>query len=311
MNKRISVVLATYNGKKYIKQQLDSILGQTLAPDEILICDDCSSDNTREILEEYAAKYPIIRWEKNNHNQGYAQNFWNLIHKAAGEYVFFSDQDDYWYNNKIKDMIDLFEENKSILALNTAYDYIDAEGNHIDDYKLAHFKNNKKLKRVSFESFVKSPRYVGMAMAIRKELLEKVQVCDIDMVHAHDWCLNHTAAVNEGMYFYDSILSSYRQHGNNTFGTNASVSNTDIQKRRLQIIDEELLLSDILVKTYKNTDKEKYVNEHKAAVAERKSYFESNKIIMLVLQYLLKSKYLAFRGLLGDVYVIKNGKSDK
>ncbi len=306
MKKLISVVLATYNGEKYIRQQLDSILGQTLVPDEILVGDDCSSDSTLDILKEYASRYTTIKYKKNESNQGYAQNFWSLAHEAKGDYIFFSDQDDCWYESKIKDMIDLFEENKSILALNTAYDYIDAAGDAIIDYKLKSFKNTGKLRKISFEDFVKSPRFLGMAMAIRKELLDKVVSNDIEKVHAHDWCLNHTAAANDGMYFCDKVLSSYRQHGNNTFGTSANVASDEMMNRRLKVIDEELLLSEILDEVYKNTVHEKYVISHKRTVINRKKLFQNKKVIGLLFQYVVEKKYLAFRGLLGDIYVIKN-----
>ena len=102
----ISVALCTYNGEKYISQQLDSILCQSVPVDEIVVCDDCSTDSTRQILKHYAERSQKIRFVKNEHNLGYIANFEKAIQLCQGDFIFLSDQDDVWSHEKVAESID-------------------------------------------------------------------------------------------------------------------------------------------------------------------------------------------------------------
>lgn len=97
----ISLVMATYNGAKYIREQLDSILNQTVVPDEIIVVDDCSTDNTISVLSEYKDK-GNIKIFVNEKNKGVNANFEYAISLAQGDYICISDQDDVWFPNKIE-----------------------------------------------------------------------------------------------------------------------------------------------------------------------------------------------------------------
>ena len=102
----ISVALCTYNGERYIRQQLDSILNQSMPVDEIVIHDDCSTDSTYEIISDYALRYPQITVWQNNSNLGFKKNFENALIACQGDYVFFSDQDDIWLDDKVAVTVD-------------------------------------------------------------------------------------------------------------------------------------------------------------------------------------------------------------
>ena len=98
--------MCTYNGEKYIKEQLESILNQTIAIDEIIICDDGSNDKTIQIIEEIQLEYPNkISLYKNQVNLGSNKNFEKAITICSGDYIFLSDQDDIWKNNKVEKII--------------------------------------------------------------------------------------------------------------------------------------------------------------------------------------------------------------
>ena len=101
----ISVALCTFNGEKFISQQLDSILSQSVPVDEIVVCDDGSTDSTCQILEQYAAQSQSIRLIKNEHNLGYIANFEKAIRLCQGDYIFLSDQDDIWHPDKVAESI--------------------------------------------------------------------------------------------------------------------------------------------------------------------------------------------------------------
>lgn len=105
--KKISVVMCTYNGEKYIKEQLDSIIAQSYPIFEIIVLDDCSTDGTWNILKEYEKKHSIIKCFRNKYNIGADNSFKNAFFLAKGDYIAPSDQDDIWCPNKIAVLIDL------------------------------------------------------------------------------------------------------------------------------------------------------------------------------------------------------------
>ena len=114
----ISIALPTYNGEKYIREQLDSIYNQTLVPDEVVVVDDCSTDNTVNILEEYSQRYGL-KYFVNDSNIGYNKNFEKAIRLCAGDYIALSDQDDVWFPTKIQvsyDAISKFPKDRPALV---------------------------------------------------------------------------------------------------------------------------------------------------------------------------------------------------
>ena len=105
-NKTVSIVMCTYNGERYLKEQLMSLLNQTYSPIEIIIQDDLSTDNTLEIIHDYQERYPgIIHLFQNSRRLGYNQNFLSAYQKANGYYIASADQDDIWETNKIEILI--------------------------------------------------------------------------------------------------------------------------------------------------------------------------------------------------------------
>jgi glycosyltransferase involved in cell wall biosynthesis len=109
---KTSIALAIYNGEKYLQEQLDSYLAQTVLPDELIVSDDCSSDNTQKILIDFAKKAPFrVVLLCNIENVGFAQNFSRALSQTTGDLIFLSDQDDVWFPEKIATMITYAEEN--------------------------------------------------------------------------------------------------------------------------------------------------------------------------------------------------------
>ena len=98
----ISIAMATYNGEKFIREQLDSILAQTITDWELIVCDDVSIDATITILEEYAKKDGRIQIHKNKVNLGFKRNFEKAISLCSGDYIALYDQDDIWYPNHLE-----------------------------------------------------------------------------------------------------------------------------------------------------------------------------------------------------------------
>ena len=115
---KASIAMATYNGQKYVKEQLDSFTNQTRQPDELIICDDASTDNTVKICKEFAknANFDVTIIE-NETNLGLAQNFGKAMSICTGDIVFLSDQDDVWFQDKIEVMIEALDHNDYQLIL--------------------------------------------------------------------------------------------------------------------------------------------------------------------------------------------------
>ena len=119
----ISVVLSTYNGAKYIIDQMESLKSQSRAADEVLIFDDCSTDGTVDKVEAFIERNKLYNWRlnKNKDNLGFRKNFMQGIAKCNGELVFLCDQDDVWMPDKIKLMAEAVENNDNIDVLACSY----------------------------------------------------------------------------------------------------------------------------------------------------------------------------------------------
>lgn len=112
---KVSVVICTYNGDKYLDDQLNSILAQTRSPDELLVCDDTSGDNTLRILNTFKSIAPFpVRIISNKRNLGSTANFAQAITKSSGDIIFLADQDDVWFPHKIESMVKVFKENPEV-----------------------------------------------------------------------------------------------------------------------------------------------------------------------------------------------------
>lgn len=118
-NIRVSVAMATYNGEKYIKEQIESILINLKENDELIISDDDSNDNTKIILEEFLKKDKRIKIF-DGPKKGVKQNFANAIEKCQGEYIFLSDQDDIWNNDKVEKILKVFDKEKCTLVIHNS-----------------------------------------------------------------------------------------------------------------------------------------------------------------------------------------------
>lgn len=216
----ISVVIAAYNGEEYIVKQLESIKNQTVKADEVIICDDCSKDCTVSIVEDFIKQNKLNGWyvHKNEKNLGYSLNFFNGLSLAKGDYVFLSDQDDLWYENKVEQMTGYLNDNPNCLSVSSRYNVIDEKDNVIDNPGIMFVDelNDGTLKKVTLESQIGTSNIRGCAMCIRKELISKIEFMELDDLLGHDWLINVLACLNGENVIINKILFGYRYHGSNT-----------------------------------------------------------------------------------------------
>lgn len=295
--KKISTVMATYNGELYIKEQLDSILNQTLIPDEILIQDDCSTDNTVKIISEYIEKYPFIKLTINNKRLGYIENFYSLLKKANGDYVFLSDQDDICLKTKYEEMVNVMELNKNIQLLSCNPKIIDQNDNEINNVFVKKHKNNKSIEKIDWIKFVKMQtyNYLGMLFCLRKEFLDNF----IPSGYIHDISLAAEASINGGFYVYNSILQLYRQSPNNAIGISYGI------KSRTKAIDSFIEKYEYYKNRYINNKEVVTISTKMIALGKkRKTNYINRNALGCILTKLSYMKWYSKRSFIGDLLAI-------
>lgn len=201
-----SVCMATYNGEKYVAEQIKSILSQLNEQDELVISDDHSTDNTVNIIK--AVQDNRIKLTVNECNIGYTKNFERALKNSSGDVIFLSDQDDVWVDKKVEIMLKKLETCDMVIsnAMIVDTDLKVINESHFDLYK---------VKSGFWNNFIKT-RYIGACMAFKKEVLyyalpfpKHHQYC------AHDYWLT---IVGEAFFKVDIIetpLLLYRRHESN------------------------------------------------------------------------------------------------
>lgn len=189
MKPKVYVMMSTYNGEKYIREQLDSILDQNYVDVCLAIRDDGSKDNTLEILNDYENKYKNITVEDGK-NIGYAASFWTLLLSSPNDYDYyaFADQDDIWEKNKLAAGIQALQSNENgrLKLYASALNVTDEDMNF-------QYKNEFKKLRPKFGSAVTRPRLSGCTMIFNASLLSICKKMDIRETSGS--CISHDALV--------------------------------------------------------------------------------------------------------------------
>ena len=211
-----SVALCSYNGEKYIHQQIDSILSQTHRPSEIVVCDDGSTDSTPEILAEYQKQYPeIFRIHFNEINLRSVKNFEKAIFLCSKDIIFLSDQDDIWAENKAEKIVYFLDNHAEIDAVATNGFCIDENGTVHEKYSLwdAPVFLREKGKNIDyFEIILHCNIATGASMAFRAALKPEIMPFPVLKDYHHDeWIAVNTARKGRFAFLNDKLFY-YRTH---------------------------------------------------------------------------------------------------
>jgi glycosyltransferase involved in cell wall biosynthesis len=201
----ISVCIATFNGEKYLKEQLDSIIDQLDKKDEIIISDDGSSDNTLKIIESYNDGRIVLY---KNSFKNVVLNFEFAIYKATGDYIFLSDQDDIWHRDKVESFMDCFLKNPNVTLLISDFQIIDENGLNLDGVYNKNKFSTSLLKNVLVNNFI------GCAMAFTSTTKNVIMPFPKNIA-MHDWWIGTCSTLNGEIQFVDKKLHSYRRHSSN------------------------------------------------------------------------------------------------
>jgi glycosyltransferase involved in cell wall biosynthesis len=206
----VSVVLGTYNGEAFLEEQLRSVLSQTYAHLEIIAIDDCSTDRTVAILNDYAARDGRMKVIVNEENLGFIRNFEKGAVMSAGKWIAFCDQDDYWMPEKVEKMVLSIGDYPMIYcdSLLCGAD-LRSQGTRISD--LVHYQSFDDCRQLCVFS-----RMYGHATLITRTLFEKASPFVTQM--PHDGWLAYHATLYGGVRYLPEVLVHYRQHAANVFG---------------------------------------------------------------------------------------------
>lgn len=209
----LSIALATYNGEKYLREQLDSILKQSIQDFELVITDDSSTDSTLKILNEYAEKDSRIKVFTNEKNLGFKKNFEKAISLCSGDYIALSDQDDVWTENHLQVLLENIGGNDFVGANAFLCDE-DAKPTGTDLLSCSKIDFFPNSKDDWFFFLLHSNIFQGAACIFRKSLVQK-SIPIPENVKFHDYWLALIASVNGGVTYVNECVLYYRQHGTN------------------------------------------------------------------------------------------------
>ncbi len=221
----ISIAMTTYNGEKYLRYQLDSIYNQTFRDFEVIVCDDCSTDSTVSILDEYKKSFGLSYFINNN-RLGFVKNFEKVIGMCTGEYIALCDQDDIWLPEKLQVLLNNIADHS--LCCSDAI-IIDSNENIISDSVYSH-SGIKFYKEEQFNYLIYANYVIGCTMLFKRDLLNYIIPFPINTTY-HDWWIAIVASLKDEIIFLNKPLIKYRSHGDNQSPTAMSARyNTIVRK---------------------------------------------------------------------------------
>lgn len=315
---KTSIVLSTYNGSDYIREQLVSLCEQSRRPDEVLIFDDGSTDNTISIVQEFIDQNKLTSWKllKNNLNVGWKQNFIKGMDIASGDIIFPCDQDDVWHKDKVEIMAEVFEKKPEVFVLQGIPHkwFYDEKATGIErketfrywiekkldkGEKILRCNNTKNISRVKFDvSFLRS--FPGCVLAVRKTYFESIKHYWIPEI-PHDLFLSIHSKLDKGYYRLDYEVIEWRKHIKST--------THDVPRSRSRRI-EELEIDNIIIKYTKdqlfdrkleNTNYSRIIEGALNWCALRKSLVVNHKMISIFSLVKYRHYYVQFRRFFTDI----------
>jgi glycosyltransferase involved in cell wall biosynthesis len=272
---KISIALCTYNGEKFLTEQVNSFLSQTRLPDEVVVCDDCSSDKTVKIIRDFAARAPFpVRLYANETNLRSTKNFEKAISLCEGDIILLSDQDDVWHKNKLEKFAAAFEIDEQIGLVFCDGELVDENLTSLNSTSWQALQFDKKRQysvkngdglAVILDGNVAS----GCMMAFRakyKNLLLPIPNDIQDVIHDH-WIallMSTVAKVN----LIPERLVKYRQHSGQQLGMSVTT------KTSLALREKIAIKPDFQVHQFRLEDLKKRLNDRINAQAEN---YQDNK----------------------------------
>ena len=214
----LSIAMATFNGELFLREQLDSIIKQSLSDWELIVCDDCSTDNTWQILEEYAQRDSRIKIYLNDNNLGFLKNFENAILKCSGDYIALSDQDDIWTKNHLKTLLNNIVGNSAAVGNALIMDENGNSANYLLSEGDLYFNQGNNIDKLYTILCYRNP-FFGSISLYKADELKDICFPIPDCVSCHDIWFSAVACCMKGLSYSFEPLAKHRIHGKNESGT--------------------------------------------------------------------------------------------
>ena len=216
---KINILMATHNGRLYLRKQLDSILNQTYTNFRLLVSDDASTDSTLKILKEYEEKDKRVEIYGHQENIGAVANFEFLIGKVRSEYFMFADQDDVWNEDKIEKTLSKLEQENADLVY-TDLEVTDSRLKQIaPSYWTLKGFTNKIKKYNNFESLYLNNYITGCTMLVKSKWINEFLPIPKSKYILHDYWVSLVVSQNGKISYIDEPTMKYRQHKRNKIGS--------------------------------------------------------------------------------------------
>ncbi len=325
---KISIVMTSYNGERFLSKQLLSLKNQTIKVDEVIIIDDNSIDETVSVISNFIEEFNLEHWKlhTNPTNIGFKKNFEKALKFASGDLIYLCDQDDIWNLDKIEVMHKVFDENNHIKLLASSFSFINQEGIPFEIEQIKNKSNQNMLPlsvkkndviRINYDFVLKENFAQGCCMAITKEIVDDYLLRKNTQL-PHDWSMVLLAASQDSCYFYNRECIQYRIHDKNTIGLDSLVQGNRLQSRSHRLLNRiEVLEEENQVYTYlldfdeKTSENKKVYNNHKNWMEVRLDCLKNRNILKLMFKYIFKYNKNCYnlRAFGGDlVYLIRYSK---
>ena len=305
----VSVCMGTYNGETYIEQQLNTILRQTKAPEEVILCDDGSTDSTVSIIEQFIRKNGLDgKWKlyRNKINKGYPSNFYYACSLCNEEIVFLADQDDIWKSDKIEKMCRVMEENPGAKSVCCKFNLMDEKEQEIHSIMApTHAHETGEVRNVPVEEIFYKCQWPGMVMAYRRDWYESWTKGNYQI--PHDFLIAARAAEAGGFFQLDETLAYHRRHDHNTGGEEHHIRKLLNRDRKLKEIRDYLqILQQFQTEAVLTTQTAKQALDRKiAGMQQREAALQSGKISAVIKNAWKNRKYVRLATAVCDVLIVK------
>lgn len=273
----VSIAMCTYNGEEYLREQLDSLIHQDYNNLEIQIVDDCSTDLTYQILEQYKSNYPQVNIYRNKSNLGYRANFEKALSLCNGKYIALCDQDDIWFSNKISTLLENIGNNSLVYS---KVQLIDENGNEINrEYPLSNMLNGCCHMGLLLGNCV-----IGHTCLIHHNLLEKALPIPGN-VKMHDHWIAFVAAATGGIKGLNQKLSLYRLHNSNAVLRSSEKKRSIKGKRRYDEYRERIgFVSAVMTLNCLSVEDRALIAKVKSALSRYPYCYRNRKLRRLLIE---------------------------
>ncbi|TAE25258.1 MAG: glycosyltransferase [Cytophagales bacterium] len=271
----LSIALCTYNGEAHLAEQWESLLKQERPPDEVVVCDDCSTDNTRMLIRQLAQTAPFtVRVVENDMQLGYNKNFEKALSLCTGDLIFICDQDDYWFPHKTRVMAEYMADHPDVQIAFCNANEADENLNDLgmpfwNRIRLDQFCKERWALGMSMEVLLEGSRMMGCATVLRRPFLTQALPIPTDIPgYIYDGWISLVGGACNTIQLIDQPLQLYRTHENQQVGTRPEPAQAHISLRERFTRDRAIKLEPLARTRYQLRKIKENLSERVPAHAE-------------------------------------------